>query len=326
MDKKKIYQSFAFLIIGLGVLWWVYRDADVNKLKAEIAEFNLFWILVSVALNIISQLVRTHRWKQLFKPLNYNPGFFRLFLAIIILGFTNLIIPRGGEFARLAAIHKSDKIPFPKLFGIAIAERLTDLTILIILFLFLVLWQFQTIKDLLELPSVQFKDISNIQNLLIFAAIIFVIIILLWAANRFNWFKKVKNKLVSFKEDIREGISSVKKLKNKSSYIFQSLSIYLLWVLMLYVLFFAYPPTEDLSFKAAALTFGLATMAFLLPIQAGMGAWHFIVIQCLLLFGIDNESSKAFSLVAHAVINLVFLLPGLIVVVAYPIMIHKNKS
>ncbi len=95
---------------------------------------------------------------------------------------------------------------------------------------------------------------------------------------------------------------------------------------MLYVLFLAYPPTQHLSFETAAFTFGLATLAFLLPVQAGMGAWHFVVIQCLLLFGVDADSGKAFSLIAHSATNHVYLITGIIAFALLPIMNKKTES
>jgi hypothetical protein len=88
---------------------------------------------------------------------------------------------------------------------------------------------------------------------------------------------------------------------------------------MLYVLFLAYPPTQHLSFKAAAFTFGLATLAFLLPIQAGMGAWHFVVIQCLILFGVESGVGKIFALMAHSATNHIYLITGTIAFALLPI-------
>jgi hypothetical protein len=56
-----------------------------------------------------------------------------------------------------------------------------------------------------------------------------------------------------------------------------------------------------------------------------MGAWHFVVVQCLLLYGIDLESGKAFSLVAHATTNIIYLIPGAIAFALIPI-VNKSKK
>ena len=92
------------------------------------------------------------------------------------------------------------------------------------------------------------------------------------------------------------------------------------------MLFLAYPPTQYLSFKAAVFTFGLATLAFLLPIQAGMGAWHFVVIQCLLLFGVEANDAKVFALMAHSATNHIYLVIGIITLALLPIVNYKKRK
>ena len=79
---------------------------------------------------------------------------------------------------------------------------------------------------------------------------------------------------------------------------------------MLYVVFFAYAPTRDMTFSAAIFTYTIGTLAFLLPIQAGIGVWHFLVIQSLFLFGLDKVSGGMFALIAHTFTNLVYLVFG----------------
>ena len=75
-------------------------------------------------------------------------------------------------------------------------------------------------------------------------------------------------------------------------------------------MFFAYPATINLSFMAAILTYTLANLAYLLPIQAGIGTWHFIVISCLFFYGIDKETGMIFALIAHTFTNLIYLALG----------------
>ena len=88
---------------------------------------------------------------------------------------------------------------------------------------------------------------------------------------------------------------------------------------MLFAVFFAYPPTNKLSFVVAVLTFAFGTLAYLLPIQAGIGAWHFIVINCLFFFGIDKETGMIFALIAHTFTNLIFLIFGPIAMALLPL-------
>jgi hypothetical protein len=84
-------------------------------------------------------------------------------------------------------------------------------------------------------------------------------------------------------------------------------------------MFFAYPPTDRLSFMAAVLTYTFGTLAYLLPIQAGIGTWHFIVINCLFFYGIDKESGMIFALIAHSFTTLIFLILGPIALALLPL-------
>jgi len=330
MDKKKILQSILFFIIGIGILWYVFRDIDFQEVKNELYRVQWWWVGVSVGLNLLSQLVRAYRWKTLFIPLKYNPKVYNLFLAILILAFTNQVIPRGGEVARLGVVNKYEKVPFSKLFGIALIERLTDFIILILIFIILLIWQFPLIKNIVALPQINMQDFSILRIAWITAAVIAGLLILYFIIKKFNLLRKFKSKIQKAKQDLKEGFTSIYHIKNKPVYLVQSVLIYAIWLVMLYVLFFAYPPTENLSFKAAAFTFGLATLAFLLPIQAGMGAWHFVVIQCLLLFGIQTDVGKIFALMAHSATNHIYLITGTIAFAILPIVntpkIQRNKS
>ncbi len=315
MDKKRVYRSIIFLTVGILIFWFVFKDTDWDSLGEELRKFSGFWIGTSVILNIMSQMIRAIRWKMLFKPLDYSPRTSNLFFAILILAFTNQIIPRGGEIARLGTVNRYEKIPFAKLLGTALVERLTDLIILLLIFIALVIWQFPFFQKILALPEINPENISWQKGLLIAGLFLIVLIALRIAINRYKFFQKIKLSLRKIKNEVSEGFRSLSRVKNKTLFFSLSFLIYGLWLMMLYVLFFAYPPTNHLSFESAAFTFGLATLAFLLPIQAGIGAWHFVVIQCLLLFGIEGESGKVFSLVAHAVTNLAYIPLGAIAIV-----------
>jgi uncharacterized protein (TIRG00374 family) len=320
MDKKSTLQSILLFLIGLGLLWLVFRGTNIEQLKNELYRISWFWVGISFGLNLLSELVRAYRWKTLFIPLNYSPKIYNLFLAMLILTFTNQIIPRGGELARLGVVNKYEKIPFSKLIGIALAERLTDLVFFIVVFIVILIWQFPLIQKIIELPQITSLDFSFHRVLIISSIIIFSLVILYFIISKY------KTRIMKMMEELREGVTSIYHIKNKFLFFTQSIIIYGIWFLTFYVLFLAYPPTQQLSVETAAFTFGLAAMAFLLPIQAGMGAWHFVVIQCLLLFGVEATDGKVFALMAHSATNHVYLITGIIALVLLPIVNYKKSK
>ena len=326
MDRKRIVRSAVFLVVGIGLLWLVFRDTKLDQLYNELNKINPFWIGVSILINILSQFVRGVRWKMLFKPMKYNPRKTNIFLSVIVLAFTNQVIPRGGEIARLGIINRYEKIPLAKLFGTALVERLTDLFILFLIFTALLAWQMPLIIKIIELPEVSMQNLSFSTVMIIIGSSVAFLLISWLLLRRFNVFERFRDKLQKVGRDIKEGFTSLYKIKGKIWYLAQSVLIYVLWLLMFYVLIFAYPPMKDVSFTAAAFTFGVATSAFLLPIQSGMGAWHFLAIQSLMLFGIGHDTAAVFALMAHAVTNLVHLPLGAIAFAVLPIVNRKRLS
>ena len=60
--------------------------------------------------------------------------------------FANLGIPRSGEVMRCGILSKYENIPFNKLVGTVIAERLADLIILISVLVIVLFLQFETLE------------------------------------------------------------------------------------------------------------------------------------------------------------------------------------
>ncbi|MEE4197798.1 MAG: lysylphosphatidylglycerol synthase transmembrane domain-containing protein [Bacteroidales bacterium] len=323
MKKRKMIQSGAFFILGIALFWYVYKDLDVQKIRSELGNLTYGWIFLSLVFNLLSQLTRALRWNKLIRPMGYYPGKLNLFLSVLVLAFTNLVIPRGGEIARCGVLTRYEKIPFPKLVGTVFTERITDFAALIFLFFVLLAWQFPVIRELFRSASINLSFADYRTKIILYSSLILLVLLVLLVLYKLNVFKKFRKKIHQVKMDFLEGLKTIASIKGKGVYIFQTFLIYFFWLMMLYVMFFAYGPTRELTLGNAAFTFAISTFAFLLPIQGGIGAWHYVVIQCLLLFGIGSQDGMVFALLAHTFTNLVYLVLGAIALVILPLV---NKS
>jgi glycosyltransferase 2 family protein len=299
MDRKRIITSIFFFFIGVILFWIVYKDFNTQEFLDSLEAIRFRWIFAAIGFGLLSHLIRAIRWKLLIEIMGYKPTTGNLFLSIIILYFANLAIPRGGEISRCAVITKYEKIPFVKLAGTVFVERITDLFAFLIILFILIIWQFSFFETLINYPEFELdlSSLSSNAGVVIIGAILLGI--LAYILIKLKVFNKISLKLRKLKGEFLEGIIVIKHLRNRLQYIVYTLLIFFFWVLMLFVVFFAYPPTDHLSFVVAVLTFTCGTLAYLLPIQAGIGAWHFIVISCLFFYGIDKESGMVFALIAH---------------------------
>jgi len=314
-SKKLITAAFSF-IVGVCLFWLVYRDLDFQAIKEALGELKYSWILLSVILGLASSLMRALRWKMLIESMGYKPRSLNMFISIQILYFINLVIPRGGELARCGVISKYENVPFTKLLGTVFIERLADLIAFVIIFIVVFFLQFPLISKIFTNLDLTTRNLGAKFIILGLAAVLLVL--LLWLIRKTGLFSQFRGKIRKAREELSEGFRTIIHIEKKWTFVILTLLIFLMWLLMLYVVFLAYPPTRHLPFSAALFTDTVGTFAFLLPIQAGIGVWHFFVMESLNLFGLAKDYGKIFALIAHTFTNLIFLIFGAIGFIVIP--------
>ncbi len=322
---KDVAKYVAFLAIGIGVFWWVYKDLNMAELKAALSEVNYFWVAVSVMLSMLSHVSRAIRWKMLIKPMGYNPKVSNIFLSVLVLYFTNLIAPRAGEIARCTILSKYEKIPASKLIGTMIVERIADFVTMMILAVIIfainvgVLRRFFDVHPEFGKSALDLLTFTNI--LLVLAVVVLLIIIILLV--RPSKEGKLYQTINHLKANFKEGIKSILKLENKWYFVGHTIFIFFMWLMMLYVVFLAFEPTKHLSIWVGMFTFLMGGLAMLMPVQGGIGPWHFMVMESLFLYGISYKDGQIFALIAHSSTSLIYLFFGLVAYALFPLLNRK---
>jgi glycosyltransferase 2 family protein len=337
MWKKilNVVKYLSFFGVGVLVFWWVYRDEPLDKYEAAFKNLNYFWILVSILFSILSQISRAMRWNMLIRPLGYNPKLYNSYLSVLILYFVNLLLPRAGEVFRCTILSRYEKVPFAKLAGTVFVERMADVITLMILAIVIFLSQlgvfvsfFDTHPELKE----NVRDIFSLPHMLIVAGFLILLGVAFLLFNRYYQRNHADNgntflkRLRLLKQHFMEGIRSIAMLENKWLFIGHTLFIFLMWLFMLYVIFKAYPPTAHLSIEVGTITFLMGGLAMLMPVQGGIGPWHFMVYETLFIYGIDKADGKVFALIAHACTNLIYLFLGLAALMIIPLVNSRRKA
>ncbi|MBS3807560.1 MAG: flippase-like domain-containing protein [Bacteroidales bacterium] len=328
MRNKRLFRILLFLVVGILIFIYIYKDLQFKKIEDALNTLDYKWIVLSGIFGLLSHFIRALRWNLLIEPLSHKPGLINTYLAVLVLYLFNILIPRGGEVARCTVISRYEKISFTKLFGTVVSERLADLVTFFLIVFVLLLWDVSYFRELLHNnPNLAsgLEEFSKNGVFFLVAAVALVIIgvVVFRRSPSRNKYRNVVGKVFS---QFREGLQTIRNSSNKSLFVIYTLLIIILWLMMLYVVFFAYEPTSHLSFRVAVITFALSSFAFLLPIQAGLGAWHFIVIQSLLLFGIDVDHGSVFALVAHTFTNLIFLAAGTLAFMLLPVVNNRRAK
>ncbi len=320
METKffKYARFLLFLGSGLGIIWWLYRDQDWDKLRQVLVfDVNFWWIFASLLIGLLSHVSRTIRWQMLIVPLGGRPGFVNTFLSVMIGYLANLAIPRMGEVSRCAIMSKYGKLSFSGLIGTVIAERFLDIVSLLISLLILFIFHFEFVNGFF----IQSVDLSGLQNS--FLTPIPYIVLFFIGASFWLFKNKIKSSRFFYRisglwSKFREGFLSFKNVEKKGWFIFHSLIIFLLYFLMMYVCFFAFPFTGHLTPMAGFSVFVFGTLGMVAPVQGGVGPWHFMVITALIAYGIPAGEAGIFALIVHGALNAMIVIAGLVSLLVLP--------
>lgn len=242
----------------------------------------------------------------MIKPLGYNPSVKNTFFALMAGYLANFAFPRLGEVTRCGSLNKTEKIPVDSLLGTVIAERILDLFMLFLLVFIVFIVKIQFFGGFLSnnIFNPFFQNFDSFFGLPAFLWIILLIffpsLYLLYRIFRdylqqYIFFQK----LSSIKKGVISGMKSILYMPNKWKFIFHTFFIWLMYFLMTYVLFFAFDFTIHLTPIDALFLLVIGGIGMSVPVQGGIGAYHWIVSSGLTLYGISREEGLIFATVSH---------------------------
>lgn len=330
-----ILKYIFLLMLGLGLLWLAFRGVNIRSTLNELRETNIFWVLLSVLASLVAFTSRAHRWNMLIKPSGYSPGLFNTSVALMIGYLANLAIPRLGEVTRCGTLSKSEKIPFDLLIGTVIVERALDVICLLICVVMTALITYERLGNFLN--ENLFIPLTGKLEQLIFSPYFYIgiiILLLLLIIARLAKRKKVQSasgpgiigKIAGMLKGIIEGLRSIGKLKDPGAFIFHTVLIWLMYFLMSYICFFALPATAGLSLEAGLFVLVVGGMGMSAPVQGGIGAYHLLVSQGLLLYGISYQHGLAFATLMHTSQTLTVILFGGIAFILFTFAQRKSSE
>lgn len=311
-----ILKYSATLGIAAFLLWFVYKDFSFEILKEQVSNINYYWIILSILLALLSHYLRAYRWNILLEPLGYHLKTSRTFVAVMVGYFANNLVPRLGEVTRCGILKKNDKVSMTSAFGSVVAERALDLLILIILGSFTFLIEFDKLNSfIIENFQEKLPETKSIYGL-VFTGLGIGLVLLLIAFFLFKIFRNQLHrnplylKIRQFVKELLDGFLSIRKIKNQFGFWVSTFGIWLLYYLMLIVVFYAFPPTSNLSLIAGLTLLIMSGLGMSAPVQGGIGVFHILVSSVLVLYGISANDGKVFALIAHTTQFLTVMLFG----------------
>jgi len=308
------------LFLGLGILisWLSLKDLTAAERSEIIKAFetaNYNWVILGIALGILSHILRAVRWMMFMEPMGYQPQFKNAFYSVMIGYLANLAFPRLGEVTRCGILARYEKIPFNRTLGTVITERAIDLLIFGLLFVLMIVTQLGTIQEYLDetiypklvekFGALHYSRIMWLSVAGIAALIIFLVWVFRKRLQRFKIYQSIRALVIGF----WEGLKSLMLIKRPWLFILYSFAIWTLYFLMLYVCFFSFPETSGLSMGAGLSSLVLGSIGIMIT-PGGIGLYPALIQETLKLYGIVLVTGLALGWIVWTTQTLMILILG----------------
>lgn len=328
-----IVQVVLFLSLGLFLVWWMARKITPEQWVQieQSLRHAKFWLLLPVfGVLILSHYLRALRWRILMEPLGYHPSTFNVFNAVMIGYMANLAVPRLGEVLKCTILARYEKMAPDKLIGTIVAERAVDVVCLLLTITITILLQVDTVGEysinaLRKIADSGSGQISTTRVILFASTVLVMAALLFWLFRRFKHVTLIA-KIAALFKGIWSGLISIRYIKNRTNFIIYSVLIWTMYWLGCRIGFYALQEVSHLGVKEAFSILSFGSIGMLAPTQGGIGAYHYIVQQILMLYNINEAISFAFGWILWIAQTIVLLAGGLFSIIILPVYNRKRAA
>ena len=315
LNIKNILKISLPLLLGVFLVWYSLSQISIDELVAYFKKADYTYIVLGIFLGLLSHLSRAYRWRFQLEPMGYKIKLGNSIMAVFATYLINYTIPRAGEVARASILANYEGVPFEKGFGTIVAERIADMLVMLGIVTVTLFLQFDFIYGFLI-------EKFNPNKLLIALGLVAIIIVFL-----LRFIKKSRSKLAlkvkAFFNGLIEGALSIFKMKKKWAFIFHTLFIWAMYLLMFYITSFSLEQTQNIPFAAILIGFIAASFS-IAATNGGIGSYPEAIVLAFSLFNLPEDPSRAFGWVMWASQTLMIIILGGLSLIYLPVYNRKK--
>lgn len=306
LHRGRVLRYMLSGVLTVLFLWVAFRGTDFPKLLDLMRHANYWWILAMFVCLMASHLVRAWRWRYLLEPIKRGIGMRNLFAGVMIGYLFNNILPRAGEIARPYAIGKSEDLSRSSAFGTIVVERIIDTFSFLVLAAILPFVYNGPLLD--AFPWLQDAGVIITAGTTVGLAVLVALMVRRDWTNRFllkplRLFlpRHISERLDGIFHAFLDGFLFLKIPANFAAIAASSVVVWFLYILMIYVAFFAFD-LGSLGFRGAVVVQTISSIGVAIPTPGSTGSYHAFTSQSLIrLFKVDPAVALGYATVTHAV-------------------------
>ncbi|MBN1448760.1 MAG: flippase-like domain-containing protein [Bacteroidetes bacterium] len=323
--------TITFLIVAFSIYFSVWK-VDFRELGRSFQTANYWYAVLIIVPILLSHYARAMRWKVILERIHPEVRMRNLFGGVMIGYFMNNLIPRSGEFIRPWFTAQSESTTtYSSLLGSIIVERFID-TVALLLIIAAILLVDATLFDGFEEIGVNADVIRPILYMAIFLGIVFIVIAPstagLWFATTgtapLSWIARrsgitalgtLREKILDMFRKLQLGFGAIRSIRQVLLVFVYTLGIYFLYLLPLYIMFFAFESghgPQSTMFAALEIWAVTALGYAIAPTPGAFGVFHVTARIALMKFVAFTEADAvAYATLTHFVNYLVPIALGI---------------
>ncbi len=306
MKKKDIARTLVGILIAAFFVFFAFKGIAFHALLRDALRANYYVLLATVAVVLLSHVVRAMRWRVILQELKEDVSLVDTWGSIMVGYLFNNFVPRLGEIVRAYATGRLEDISVSGVLGTIVLERLFDMLSAGILFgLALFMYHGNFIESF---PYLRLAGVIMVGGSLAVGTVLYVASVsekfqrtlmrIIAAVLPKKLAGKAESVILSF-------LTSFKLLRSGKRLALASLYTAIIWVVYVYTLYipffaFGFGARLHLTFYDAFLLILVTSIAWSVPSPGGAGVYHLFVSQALMaISGVPKDEALAYATLTH---------------------------
>jgi uncharacterized protein (TIRG00374 family) len=157
-------KKFRQLVIGISIavlaVYFTLRNVSMKDLMESFKTIHYFYLVPATLLIIGTYVVRAYRWQILLSPIKQVS--LKSMFPPLMIGFMGNILPaRAGEVLRAYLLSKQQNVTFTGAVATIVVERLFDLIMLLLLFVWVLVFHADVFSDKISWGGITIHSMAN---------------------------------------------------------------------------------------------------------------------------------------------------------------------
>lgn len=309
-NVRKSIPIFLVFISGLFLIYLSVYKIDAAQLLQTIGRGNYLIAFPVFCISLIGYWVRSKRWKLLLESMGSKPQTGHLFVSLSIGYAVNFATPRLGEIVRCLVLKKINQTPVTQSGISVVLERIIDLVSLLVIVLLALLLNVNTSSGFIAQQIIA-PVWQKLHTIPIGYPVLFLVLgvwFCVWIYRK----KQLNEKGTALLDQLVTSCIKLMHLQQKGLFVLYTILIWGCYFLMTYLWFYTFPETQHLGFGAAFVMMAVGSIGRSVPIQGGgMGAYHYLVSNAFVIFGISLLMGNAMAFIIHGAQMVLTILLGM---------------